>query len=62
MAFSNTPVVVITNCTYSNQSYWADVDWKVMGQLVTNTGFRAHYDLPQLSAGTYRGCWIAMGQ
>jgi hypothetical protein len=60
--FAQPPTVIVSNCTLSNQQNWPFVNWMVMGELVTATGFRANYSLPNLSAGTYRGCWIAIGK
>jgi hypothetical protein len=60
--FSEPPIVVISNCTLTNQQNWSNVQWMVMGELVTATGFRAYYRLPSLSAGYYQACWIAVGR
>jgi hypothetical protein len=60
--FSEPPIVFISDCTPSNQQNWNAVQWKVIGELVTRTGFRAWYRLPSLSAGYYHACWIAIGR
>jgi hypothetical protein len=60
--FSEPPIVFISDCTPSDQQNWNAVQWKVIGELVTRTGFRAWYRLPRLSAGYYHACWIAIGR
>jgi hypothetical protein len=60
--FSEPPVVLISDCTPSDQQNWSAVQWKVIGETVTRTGFRAYYRLPSLSAGYYHACWIAVGR
>jgi len=59
-AFSQTPIVVISNCTYAAQSAWASVIWTTADN--TSTGFIAWAELPSSVTGTYTGCWIAIGK
>ena len=63
VAFSTTPVIVVSNCTNSSQQQWSGDSIAVYGKSRSNTGFRARLRLGGASGGgTYRLCWIAMGQ
>ncbi|MBN1874898.1 MAG: H-type lectin domain-containing protein [Anaerolineae bacterium] len=58
--FTNPPKVVLTNCTQNDQQNWNKPIWSV--KEITTTGFKAHYQIGTLTAGTYKACWIAIGQ
>lgn len=59
-SFTSTPKVVLTNCTASDQENWDKLVWSV--KEVSTTGFKAHYRVGVLTAGTYKACWFAIGQ
>ncbi len=58
-SFTTAPRVYLTNCTESDQLRWDQLIWSV--KEATVTGFKAHYYIGTVSAGTYKACWMAIG-
>ena len=58
--FSTTPRVVLTNCTENGEQNWDKLVWSI--KEASPTGFKAHYHVGTLTAGTYKACWLAIGR
>lgn len=61
-AFTNIPVITVSNCTDSGSLSWFGDALAVYGESRSSTGFRALLHLGEPSNGeTYRLCWTAVG-